>query len=116
MPSPSAALYAWAKLTNSSSDAANEIAGDIFLIDATGTVLLEITGLRLHRVARTADTAAWLHEVRWQPLPLPAAAAPSQLTTPITKISASGGPSKWLLLADGQGVATSPRSAAGKLG
>jgi acyl transferase domain-containing protein/NADPH:quinone reductase-like Zn-dependent oxidoreductase/aryl carrier-like protein len=74
--------------------------GDLSLCDEEGAPVARITGLKLRRASRGAllgaggGAAEWLYEVRWEPRP--AEARPPRF---------SGGPGRWLLLADAGGVA-----------
>ena len=92
-PSPGANLLAWATLTSQAEPSANEIEGDVFLLEESGEVLLAARGLRLQRVTRAHTLDEWLYEIRWLPLP----SVPPR--TPATQ-------GHWLLLADTGGVAS----------
>jgi len=82
---------------------ADSLEGDVFLIDQSGQVLLEASGLRLQRLEREApgeneeDLDGWLYEVRWEPKELleqdeiPAPASPDRQAS-------------WLIFADADGV------------
>ena len=95
---PEAGLWAHA-LLKSDADA-NYLEGDVFLLDESGQVLLEASGLRLQRLERDArreneqeDLDDWLYEVRWEPKELEAP-EPSSLDQRAS----------WLVFVDAGGV------------
>ena len=64
----------WAHALLKSDADADYLEGDVFLLDESGQVLLEASGLRLQRLERDArpeneqeDLDDWLYEVRWEP-------------------------------------------------
>ena len=74
---PDGGLWAHA-LLRSDADA-DSLEGDVFLLDESGRVLLETSGLRLQRLEREArpqneqeDLDGWLYEVQWEPKELEA--------------------------------------------
>ena len=93
----------------------NQMAGDVLLVDGAGVTVLEVRGLRVRSIdpvhtgaASGRATGDWLYELGWEPL-LPAgnpAAGPAapQAQDPDTAHDVAA-PGRWLLLADGSGVA-----------
>ncbi len=76
-PQPGASLWAWA------------VAGDVFLLDDAGEVLLAARGVHFQKVSR--GVGRWLREVRWEPRPLQTSFMPP--LADIEKRMAPAGPS-----------------------
>jgi acyl transferase domain-containing protein/acyl carrier protein len=101
---PDAELWAHALLRSDALADANYLEGDVFLLDESGQVLLEASGLRLQRLERDVrrendqeDLDSWLYEVRWEPKVL------------LEQDEAPGPPSpdqraSWLIFTDAGGV------------
>ncbi len=91
-----------AVLHESHRDAAEILSGDVYLFDASGQMLAEISGLRVKRasldaIKRTAhlsavDPTTWLYQIAW--------GKPSRQ---VAKTLAQ--PGSWLVVADDQGIA-----------
>jgi acyl transferase domain-containing protein/NADPH:quinone reductase-like Zn-dependent oxidoreductase len=70
-------VWSWVRLTSPVS--ADTLTADVQVLDAAGRLVAELSGLRLKRAPRgttrrTAGAVAeWLHEIAWQPAPLPSA-------------------------------------------
>ncbi len=63
-PQPGAAVWGYVRSQSSTN---NGFGGDVFLLDESGRVLLEVKELRLQKLARAADSIdEWLYEVQWQ--------------------------------------------------
>ena len=97
---PDAELWAHALMKTDAPADANYLEGDVFLLDESGQVLLEASGLRLQRLERDArreneqeDLDDWLYEVRWEPKELEAP-EPSSLDQRAS----------WLVFVDAGGV------------
>ncbi|MFP4440312.1 MAG: acyltransferase domain-containing protein, partial [Chloroflexaceae bacterium] len=103
LASPSAACWSYVRFAPVSDPQANTIEGDVLVLAADGTVIVEAHGIRVQRMEPTASATSvnrvdeWLYNVQWQPVERPAATA-----TPAT--------GTWLLFADRQGVAKSLRA------
>jgi myxalamid-type polyketide synthase MxaB len=94
---PEGELWAHARLrTDWEKEGQDLLEGDMQLRDAQGRVVLELTGLTLRRLARSAGRDAeetpppWLYEIRWQP------AEPPQHQDLVTATQ----PGTWLVFAD----------------
>ena len=101
---PDAELWAHALMKTEAPADADYLEGDVFLLDESGQVLLEASGLRLQRIEHDArreneqeDLDDWLYEVRWEPKELP-----EQDKAPDT--SSPGQRASWLIFADAGGV------------
>jgi acyl transferase domain-containing protein/acyl carrier protein len=97
---PDGGLWAHALLKSD----ADSLEGDVFLLDETGQVLLEASGLRLQRLERDArreneqeDLDSWLYEVQWEPKELPEQDEAPDPSSPDQRAS-------WLVFADVGGV------------
>jgi myxalamid-type polyketide synthase MxaB len=94
---PEGLLWAHARLRADDESQTEVVEGDLQLRDAEGHVVLEMIGLTLRRLARTAASEAqeqvanWLYEVRWQVVEAPARAEAAP-------------PGTWLIFTDGSGV------------
>lgn len=93
---PETAQPLWAHAIRATNGKADEIAGDVFLLDESGKVLLEARGLRLQGLQNETQTVRsdWFHRLVWRELPLAAA--------PATNGNAAG--LQWLLFADQSGA------------
>jgi len=88
---------AWAYVRSGASD---ELGGDLYLLDARGQVSTACVGVTLRRPSdelrtRIAQTrlAEWLYELEWRPL------------APTAHARSAGGPGRWLIFADADGLA-----------
>nr|WCO03998.1 AjuE [Cystobacter sp.] len=91
--SPSGPLYSHATLR--ASHVADELEGDILLLDEQGRAVIEILGLRARRLetgSQGDDVDSWFYSLAWRPVSRPAAG----VTEPR---------GAWLLLADSHGLA-----------
>ena len=82
---------------------ADSIKGDVWLLDETGHVVVEIVGLRFDSIGRDTKRAAdeniddWLYEFQWQP-------RERSNEPPTPEPSAPASPGNWLIFADSSGV------------
>jgi acyl transferase domain-containing protein/acyl carrier protein len=95
---PDAELWVHALLKSDPLADADSLEGDIFLLDESGQVLLEASGLRLQRLDagrenEQEDLDGWLYEVRWET---------KELEAPIPSSLDQRG--SWLVFADAGGV------------
>jgi acyl transferase domain-containing protein/acyl carrier protein len=93
----------------------SQMAGDVLLVDGAGVTVLEVRGLRVrsidpvHTGAVSGRAAGdWLYELCWEPLS-PEGDPVAELETPQAQDPNAPhdvvAPGRWLLLADGSGVA-----------
>jgi NADPH:quinone reductase-like Zn-dependent oxidoreductase/SAM-dependent methyltransferase/NADP-dependent 3-hydroxy acid dehydrogenase YdfG len=87
-------VSSWVRLT--SPLVADTLTADLQVLDGDGCLVAELEGLRLKRAPRgtprrpAGAVAEWLHEIAWQPAPLPATlegagAAAARLTAELTR-------------------------------
>ena len=81
------------------------VEGDVFILDETGRVLVELSGVRVQRLGRAGQDAQklesirdWLYRIHWRQQPLPDAAETNGR-------AAAAKPGTWLIFADRTGVA-----------
>ena len=106
---PVGELWCYARVTEVLGD---QLAGDVFLVDDSGETVLEVHGFRVRSIdpdrrgagSGTRAGEEWLYQLDWELLPH---SVPDQPSDPAAepqdaKVEAPG---RWLVLADGSGVA-----------
>ncbi len=99
-------MFTYAVRTSDDSRPSPEsVEGDVFILDETGRVLVELSGVRVQRLGRAGQASEkaesirdWLYRVQWRQRPLPDAAESNGR-------SAAAQPGTWLIFADRSGVA-----------
>jgi len=94
--SPNLTQPLWAHAIRASKAKADEIAGEVFLLDESGRVLLQAHGLRLQLLRNETSGLRqdWLHRLIWRELP--AAVVPAS--------NGKAASSRWLIFADQTGA------------
>ena len=92
------------------------VEGNIYLLDAQGQVLVELTGVRVQRLGRAAgdgqgsDSSDWLYRVAWRPEPL------ADGTVEAGTATAGASRPRWLIFADELRCRTATRPAVAAVG
>lgn len=105
---PGTRLWSHGVLRSDAGADADTLEGDVFLLNENGQVVLEALGFRLRRLERdargatTQDLHDWLYEIQWRPRARPPGDQGLDTAPPHQ-------PGKWLIFADGRGVADALR-------
>jgi myxalamid-type polyketide synthase MxaB len=99
-------MFTYAVRTSEDSRPSPEsVEGDVFILDETGRLLVELSGVRVQRLGRAGQATQkpqsirdWLYRVQWRQRPLPDAAQANGKP-------AAAPPGTWLIFADRSGVA-----------
>lgn len=98
---PAHTVWSHVVLQSDADTAASEIEGSVEVLDDSGNLVAEFTGLRLARITvdhprpAMAESDTWVYGIRWQPAPWP--------TIEVEWLAEDG--CQWLILADRHGIA-----------
>lgn len=95
-PHPKSELWGHALRRSSIKTDPNMIAGDVFLLDENGQVIVEVRGFCLQRVGfRPPNLSNWLYEIQWKPKAL----SQQSIAEPEGNLKKS-----WVIFTDSRGV------------